>query len=331
MRTSSATRSISEDSAEDALEMSRGVQGLCGRLRPRDEGDLRMMTNMFVKANATNTAQVTTQRMDEKRNAEGKEHEAKIGEKGGAKKAKKVAGKNDGTEAKMDQELVYYEFLNMLTRISFQRANPTFGNFGTKAEIGHLPGCLERMIVEEIFPRSRRARDLPRDGRRDGRPDHHRVPRRMHGGTSRCANDAEERITDKLASRTGCASARTALGNATPPGRGRAQHFRRRVALPPRIEVNGDPHRSRAAPTGGRSRPQIKAPSWTRSSATRWAPRRRRRPTTWPCSTLTSSSSAWRAAASTSTRRQGDGAGRRVASLRTCSGRPRRRRSSCAT
>ena len=48
------------------------------------------MTNMFVKANATNTAQVYQQRMDEKRNAEGKEHEAKIGEKGGAKAAKKV-------------------------------------------------------------------------------------------------------------------------------------------------------------------------------------------------------------------------------------------------
>ena len=94
--------------------------------------------------------------MDEKRNAEGKEHEKKIGEKGGAKAAKKVAGKNDGTEAKRDQELVLYEFLNMLVRISFQRANPTLGNFGSKAEVVHLPGCLEKMIVDEILPRSRR-------------------------------------------------------------------------------------------------------------------------------------------------------------------------------
>ena len=152
------TRSISEDSAEDALEMSmdefHDFVVDCGLETKQVSFDV--MTNMFVKANATNTAQVYQQRMDEKRNAEGKEHEKKIGEKGGAKAAKKVAGKNDGTEAKRDQELVLYEFLNMLVRISFQRANPTLGNFGSKAEIVHLPGCLEKMIVDEILPRSRR-------------------------------------------------------------------------------------------------------------------------------------------------------------------------------
>ena len=152
------TRSISEDSAEDALEMSMGefhdFVVDCGLETKTVNFDV--MTNMFVKANATNTAQVYQQRMDEKRNAEGKGHEKAIGEKGGAAAAKKVAGKNDGTEAKKDQELVLYEFLNMLVRISFQRANPTYGNYGSKAEIVSLPGCFERMVIDEILPRARR-------------------------------------------------------------------------------------------------------------------------------------------------------------------------------
>jgi hypothetical protein len=152
------TRSISEDSAEDALEMSMGefkdfVED-CG-LETKQVG-FALMTNMFVKANAVNSAQVRQQHADERRNAEGKEHEKKIGEKGGEKAAAKVAGKNDGTEAKMDQELVLYEFLSLLVRISFQRANPTFGNFGDKSKLVELPGCLERMIIDEILPRARR-------------------------------------------------------------------------------------------------------------------------------------------------------------------------------
>jgi len=147
------TRSISEDSAEDALEMSMGefkdfVED-CGL--ETKAVNFNVMTNMFVRANATK------QHADGRRNAQGKEHKAKIGDKGGAKKATKVAGnKNDGTEAVKDQELVLYEFLAMLVRISFQRANPTHGNFGSKAEVVHLPGCLEKMIVDEILPRARR-------------------------------------------------------------------------------------------------------------------------------------------------------------------------------
>ena len=56
-----------------------------------------------------------------------------------------------------DAELVLYEFIALLVRISFQRANPTFGNFGSdKKAVVHLPGCLERMLEEEVLPRARR-------------------------------------------------------------------------------------------------------------------------------------------------------------------------------
>ena len=68
----------------------------------------------------------------------------------------KVKGNEAGEVVKKDQELVLYEFIGLLVRIAFQRANPTFGNFGNKRPIVMLPGCLERMLEEEVLPRARR-------------------------------------------------------------------------------------------------------------------------------------------------------------------------------
>ena len=85
-----------------------------------------------------------------RRNASGKANEAK------KKDPSKVKGTNDGGEAKMDKELVLYEFINLLVRIAFQRANPTYGNFGNKREVVPPPGCLEEMITTCILPNARR-------------------------------------------------------------------------------------------------------------------------------------------------------------------------------
>eukprot|EP00966_Prymnesium_polylepis_P215008 4979756-Prymnesium_polylepis.1 len=109
-----------------------------------------LMTNMFAKANAVNSGAVAAQRMEEKRNS------AAAARDGPKEVKEKVKGTNTGEEAAMDKELVLYEFLSLLVRISFQRANPTHGNFGNKREVVPLPGCLEKMIVEEILPRARR-------------------------------------------------------------------------------------------------------------------------------------------------------------------------------
>ena len=49
-----------------------------------------------------------------------------------------------------------YEFVSLLVRISFQRANPTFGNFKNKRPVVHLPECLRSMIEEEVLPRARK-------------------------------------------------------------------------------------------------------------------------------------------------------------------------------
>ena len=44
----------------------------------------------------------------------------------------KIKGTNSGKDAKKDAELVLYEFIGMLVRISFWRCNPKFGLFVDK-------------------------------------------------------------------------------------------------------------------------------------------------------------------------------------------------------
>jgi hypothetical protein len=90
-----------------------------------------VMCNQFVKANATNTAQVRAQRQDEKRDAQAKAFDREVNSLKEVKKAQrgvgKVKGSSDGEEAVRDQELVLYEWMNMLVRIAFWRANSNFG------------------------------------------------------------------------------------------------------------------------------------------------------------------------------------------------------------
>jgi len=157
------TRSISEDSAEDAMEMSMDEfhdfvidVGLETKKYKFD-----VMCNQFIKANATNTAQVRAQRQEEKRDAQSRGNDVPDWKK---KPVAKVAGTSDGKEAKKDAELVLYEFLNMLVRIAFWRANPTFGNWVDKDKDGKkdkedfvpVAYALSNMLNEVILPRAKR-------------------------------------------------------------------------------------------------------------------------------------------------------------------------------
>ena len=109
------------------------------------------MCNMFIKANATNSAQVRDAHHESRRSA-GTKMDGRTTAVVGL-----VKGASDGGEAVKDQELVLYEFVGMLVRIAFQRANPTFGSYGkTRKEIDQLPGCLIRMLEDEVFPRARK-------------------------------------------------------------------------------------------------------------------------------------------------------------------------------
>ena len=143
---------LGSDTAEDAMEMEmaefKDFVDECGLETKAINFDL--MTNNFIKANATNSAQVRDQHAESRRSAATKMDQRTTAE------VSKVKGTSDGQEAKKDQELVLYEFIALLVRIAFQRANPTFGNFGNKKAVVHLPGCLQSMLVDEILPRARK-------------------------------------------------------------------------------------------------------------------------------------------------------------------------------
>ena len=163
------TRSISEDSAEDAMEMSMDEfhdfvvdVGL-----ETKEYRFDVMCNQFIKANATNTAAVRAQRMEAKRDSQARAKEReddpnKVREMRRGPEA--IKGGSDGTEVKKDQELVLYEFLNMLVRIAFWRANPSFGLWKDKdgdgvkdaEEVVPVPQALSIMLNELVLPTAKR-------------------------------------------------------------------------------------------------------------------------------------------------------------------------------
>ena len=88
---------------------------------------------------------------------------AKYNSDGSLKGVKKTTT-SAGYEAKKDQELNLQEFLNMLVRIAFWRANPTFGNFidkdgdgkKDKEEVVPVAFALSNMLNEIILPRAKR-------------------------------------------------------------------------------------------------------------------------------------------------------------------------------
>ena len=57
-----------------------------------------------------------------------------------------------------NSELVLYEFMNVLTRVSFMRLNPEYGELTMEHQDSLLPvpQCLERAIKENILPRAHR-------------------------------------------------------------------------------------------------------------------------------------------------------------------------------
>ena len=138
-------RSLSEVSAEDAMEMSMEEfhdfvvdVGLETKKYRFD-----VMCNQFIKANATNTAAVASQR---------KRGNAPAAKKSPAKRAAPAAP----GDAKRDQELVLYEFIALLVRIAFWRSNPNFGLHGNKDELVPVPAALHTVLTEIILPRAKR-------------------------------------------------------------------------------------------------------------------------------------------------------------------------------
>ena len=55
-----------------------------------------------------------------------------------------------------DREMALYEFLEAIVRVSFKRANPHHGEYHSKYKLVPLPGCLQFLLQENIYPLARR-------------------------------------------------------------------------------------------------------------------------------------------------------------------------------
>ena len=106
---------------------------------------------MFKKANAVNSEAAHFQRLAEKGNSSTKEEGSGSTTKMISAKAKtKSAASQKDTE--MDQELVLYEFVEVLVRIAFWRANPYHGIIKLAVTLVPFPDCLSKMLHEVVLP-----------------------------------------------------------------------------------------------------------------------------------------------------------------------------------
>ena len=77
---------------------------------------------------------------------------------GGADKASSKAGRKQSAssraikETEVDQVLVLYEFIALLVRISFWRANPYHGIIKLAVTLVPFPDCLSKMLHEVVPP-----------------------------------------------------------------------------------------------------------------------------------------------------------------------------------
>ena len=107
-----------------------------------------------MKANATNSAAVAEQRAEARKSAESKNE-------GSSDKAGKAARKTSQTskaikEQEVDKVLVLYEFIALLVRLSFWRANPYHGIIKLAVTLVPLPDCLSRLLREVVLPNAQR-------------------------------------------------------------------------------------------------------------------------------------------------------------------------------
>ena len=119
--------------------------------------DLRfdVMSNMFKKANATNSNEAHFQRQQSKGTAaaDSSDSGSTLKTIGVTKKGKNAASQKD---TEMDMELVLYEFVEVLVRIAFWRANPYHGIHKLATKLVPLPNCLDSMLKEVVLPNAKR-------------------------------------------------------------------------------------------------------------------------------------------------------------------------------
>ena len=300
------------------------------------------MTNVFAKANATNTAEAFEQRMRERRNAqvqgELEERRArtrrntaitpKKGDYARPLRDRSTRTPEPGSMKvkKPDNRLTLTEFLGCLVRISFLRANPKHGQYDNKAKLVELPGCLKKMLEEVVIPNAKQdmsslfREEIAQDAEVQAVFDEYREKLTYYYTEVNLLTALKGKADNKLsmetwmdiaaatctsAKRKGCKhmekakihrqGGRGAAASARAPSWATAPSCARATSR----ATSAARRSSRAA--SRRSRPST--PSSTRSRSSRWPRATPATTTPWRRSTLTSSSSAWRAARATSTAR----------------------------
>ena len=150
------------ETAEDAVEMTMSEFKVMVKDVGLETQDFRwdVMQNMFKKANALNSNESHFQRKAEAGNADVKaSHSGDVGSKvkvleQRSRTASKRAQSQRDTE--MDAELVLYEFVEVLVRIAFWRANPYHGIIKLATKLVPLPECLHQMLHDVILPNATR-------------------------------------------------------------------------------------------------------------------------------------------------------------------------------
>ena len=146
--------------AEDAVEMTMTEFKDLVKDVNLETKDLRFeqMQVLFMKANALNSEEAHAQRAAEKLDKESKLENARAGgnklegKKAPARRASASAAREDET----DQELVLYEVIALLVRISFWRANPYHGIHKLATTLIPFPECLRSMLHEVVLPLAQR-------------------------------------------------------------------------------------------------------------------------------------------------------------------------------
>ena len=116
-----------------------------------------VMQNMFKKANALNNNAAHFQRKAEAGSASAKVEGAGSSSTALAAKSPKRSDKaQKARDDEMDMELVLYEFVEVLIRISFWRSNPYHGIHKLATKLIPLPDCLEQMLKEVVLPNAKR-------------------------------------------------------------------------------------------------------------------------------------------------------------------------------
>ena len=146
--------------AEDAVEMTMTEFKDLVKDVNLETKDLRFeqMQVLFMKANALNSEEAHAQRAAEKLDKESKLENARAGgnKLEGKKAPARRASASAAREDEKDQELVLYEFIALLVRISFWRANPYHGIHKLATTLIPFPECLRSMLHEVVLPLAQR-------------------------------------------------------------------------------------------------------------------------------------------------------------------------------